>query len=241
MGANAARREAEALARIKEFVSRAKGLIDEITPEQLINEGGVNPYMAKTLGMKTIDEVVMFFVNRRVERSLGTSFGNVLDDVVGILLGGVKGRHICKSHGAWLKWWDSVLLDKKVVMSIKSGPADMDKDQVELFSQRAKEAEAKGFKPFLVFAYGKQAFPVIEGYLNKFGYPPAEYLRIGKAVFEEFQPEKDYYKKVLKVFDTAGEDSGDIFAMVEEKTKTITEDIKRRYKGDVNKMLEDMF
>jgi len=238
---NLTKSETEALDRVRKFVSKAKSLIEDISVEHLIEEGGVNPYLAKSLGMRTIDEVVDFFVTRRVERSLGTSFGNVLDDVIRILLGAVKGNKLFKTYGSWIKWWDAVLLDRKVVMSIKSGPADMDKDQVELFVQRAREAEGKGFRPFLVFAYGKHAFPVIEGYLNKWGFGPDKYLRIGKAVFEEFGEGTDYYREVLKVFDIAGKGAGDIFAMTEEKMKALTEEARRRYKGDVDKMLDDMF
>ncbi|MGB9615260.1 MAG: PmeII family type II restriction endonuclease [Fervidobacterium sp.] len=233
--------EQKALERVKEFVSRAKGLIEEISADDLIEKGGVNPYMAKALGMKTVDEVVEFFVSRRVERSLGTSFGNVLDDVIRILLGGLKGKELVSQYGKWIRWWDAVLPDKGIVISVKSGPADMDKDQVLYFAQRAKEAEAKGFRPFLVFAYGKRAFPVIENYLQEEGFAPEKYLRIGKAVFEEFLTSSAYYKTALKVFSAAGEEAGDIFELIEEKIRALTEELKKRYNDDVNRMIEDMF
>ncbi|MEM3467047.1 MAG: PmeII family type II restriction endonuclease [Candidatus Jordarchaeales archaeon] len=233
--------ERQALERVRKFVFRAKKLIEGISVEHLIEEGGVNPYMAKALGMKTIDEVVEFFVNRRVERSLGTSFGNVLDDVLRTLLGGLKGRKLVAKYGDWIGWWDAVLLDRKIVIAIKSGPADMDKDQVLYFVQQAKVAEAEGFRPFLVFAYGKQAFPVIESYLQDEGFAPEKYLRIGKAVFEEFLVNNTYYKEALKIFGIAGKEAGDIFALVEERIRLLTAELKKRYGNDVNKMLEDMF
>jgi len=233
--------EERALKRVKEFVSKAKELIEGISADDLIERGGVNPYMAKALGMKTIDEVVEFFVGRRVERSLGTSFGNVLDDVIRTLLGGLRGKEAAGRYGGWIKWWDVVLPDRKVVISIKSGPADMDKDQVLYFIQRAKEAEAKGFRPFLVFAYGKRAFPVIENYLREGGYDPEKYLRIGKSVFEEFLADPTYYKVALRLFSIAGEEAGDIFELVEERTRILAEELKKRYNNDVNRMIEDMF
>ncbi|MEM2276849.1 MAG: PmeII family type II restriction endonuclease [Thermoproteota archaeon] len=233
--------EQKALRRVKEFVSRAKELIEEISADDLIEKGGVNPYMAKALGMKTVDEVVEFFVSRRVERSLGTSFGNVLDDVIRILLSGLRGKELVRQYGNWIKWWDVVLPDRRIVISVKSGPADMDKDQVLYFAQRAGEAEAKGFRPFLVFAYGKRAFPVIENYLREEGYDPEKYLRMGKGVFKEFLTDPAYYKTALKVFSTAGEEAGDIFELIEEKVKALTEELKKRYNNDVNRMIEDMF
>ncbi|MEM2615107.1 MAG: PmeII family type II restriction endonuclease [Nitrososphaerota archaeon] len=234
-------KEGAALRRVRKFVERAKELVEKISVDNLIEEGGVNPYMAKALGMRTIEEVVEFFVNRRVERSLGTSFGNVLDDVIRILLGGEKGRDLASKYGKWIKWWDIVLVSRKAVLSVKSGPADMDKDQVIYFVERAREAIQNGFFPFLVFAYGKQAFPVIEGYLRKEGLDPKRHLRIGKAVFEEFLSDSQYYREVLSIFHTAGVEAGDIFEIIEEKVKSLTEELKMKYGNDVNKMLEDMF
>jgi hypothetical protein len=231
----------EVLERVRRFVLNAKKLIEEISADDLVERGGVNPYMAKALGMRTIDEVVEFFVSRRVERSLGTSFGNVLDDVIRILLGGVRGKDLTAQYGEWIKWWDTVLPGRKVVISVKSGPADMDKDQVVYFAQRAREAMEKGFRPYLVFAYGKRAFPVIEDYLSREGLDPREYLRIGRGVFEEFLRDSSYYREVLMMFSTAGEEAGDIFELVEGKVRSLTEELKRRYGGDVDRMLEDMF
>ncbi len=233
--------EKEALKKVEEFVLRVKELIEKISADDLIEKGGVNPYMAKALGMKTIDEVVEFFVGRRVERSLGTSFGNVLDDVIRILLNGLKGKELVSQYGKWIKWWDVVLPDRRIVISIKSGPADMDKDQVLYFAQRAKEAEANDFRPFLVFAYGKRAFPIIENYLKEEGYAPEKYLRIGKAIFEEFLTDSTYYKTALEVFGIAGKEAGDIFELIEEKVKTLTDELKKRYNDDINRMIEDMF
>jgi hypothetical protein len=230
-----------ALERVRGFVHRSKELIEGISVEDLVEEGGVNPYLAKALGMRTIGEVVEFFVSRRVERSLGTSFGNVLDDVIRVLLGGRRGRELSTNYGRWVGWWDIVLESKRVVIAVKSGPADMDKDQVLYFVQRAKEAEEMGFRPFLVFAYGKQAFPVIEDYLRRGGLAPEEYLRIGKSVFEEFLGDSAYYREVLEVFSTAGKETGDIFALVEDKVKELTTVLERKYGNDINRMLEDMF
>jgi hypothetical protein len=234
-------RRREALERIKVFVLNAKKLIEGISVGDLIDKGGVNPYMARALGMSTIDEVVGFFVNRRVERSLGTSFGNVLDSVLRILVGGKAGKDLVNIYGKWIKWWDIVLPEEKIVISVKSGPADMDKDQVEYFADRAKEAKEYGFSPFLVFMYGKKAFQVIESYLRKNGLDPDECLRIGKSVFEEFLKDPTHYKYALELFQVAGNEAGDIFGLIESKINSLTEELKRRYNDDLDKMFEDMF
>lgn len=235
-------RERHALDRIKEFSSKVRALVDRVTADDLIERAGVNPYLVKALGLKTIEEVVEFAINRRVERSLGTSFGNVLDDTIGLLLGGVKGKEQAKATGAkWLAWWDVILVGNRAVLSVKSGPADMDKDQVEYFAQRAREAEKNGYRPYLVFAYGKQAFSVIETYLRQNGLDPSTYLRIGKAVFEEFLGDPTYHLKAMGLFGVAGAGVGDLFTLIDGKAREVTEELKKRYGGDVNKMLMDMF
>jgi hypothetical protein len=240
-GRNSDRPKQEALERVRRFILQAKELVDGISVDDLIEKGGVDPYLARALGMRTIDEIVEFFVNRRVERSLGTSFGYVLDDVIRILIRGQKGKDLVSKYGNWIKWWDVVHPNEKVVISVKSGPSDMDKDQVLYFVQRAREAESNGFRPFLVFAYGKRAFPVIENYLRSNGFDPENYLRIGKAVFEEFLGNSEYYKEALSIFSIAGGEAGDIFAAIEERVKALTGELKKRFGEDVNKMLEDMF
>jgi len=108
---------------------------------------------------------------RRIERSLGTSFGAILQKFIKELLRGKNGKNLdpdCAKKGIknkpWICWWDVVLekpfyegekMWKISVISIKSGPAYMDKDQVEHFSDRTKDAENRNYRPYLVLVYGK--------------------------------------------------------------------------------------
>lgn len=220
---------------------RARELIEGISVDSLVEEGGVNPYMVKALGIKTIDQMVEFFVARRVERSLGTSFGIVLDDVLRTLLGGQRGRDLVRRYGGWIGWWDIVLPERRVVISVKSGPADMDKDQVEYFAQKAREAEREGFRPYLVFAYGKRAFPIIENYLRARGLDPEKYLRVGREVFREFLGDPEYYRRLLELFGAAGRGAQEIFELIDRKVRSLAEELRRRYGDDLDKVLEDMF
>lgn len=230
-----------ATVRIKalDFSRNAKKLIESISASVLVEQGGVNPYMAKALGFKTIDETVEFFVHRRVERSLGTSFGNILQSVLRILSGGRDGKEKISDEGKWIGWWDIVLRDRKVI-SVKSGPADMDADQVKECARKIKEAESKGYKPYLAFAYGKEAFSVIGGTMNKLGLNPADYIRVGKGVFQEFVG-GHYHSEILKVFGEASGEAGDIFAFTEKKIKLLTSELNKRFGSDLNKMLAAMF
>jgi len=248
-------RESKALEVIREFSRKPAKLIEEITVEDLIEKGGINPYLVKSLGFKKIEEVVEFFLLRRVERSLGTSFGSVLEKFVRIILGGKSGKDVdprCRKRGGpkpWICWWD-IIIDRPyrgmdgewrgVVISVKSGPADMDKDQVEHFADRAVEAEKNGYRPFLVLVYGKQVWSVIPQTLRNKGLDPAKYLRVGKEVFEEFLGVEGYHNRALELFSKGGLEK-DLFDLVEKKKAELVEELKRRYGDDLDALLKDTF
>lgn len=249
------KREERALKVIKEFSQRPAKLIKSITVADLIEKGGINPYLVKSLGLKKIEEVVEFFLFRRVERSLGTSFGTVLEKFIREILGGKSGKDLdprCRKRGGrkpWICWWD-VVIDKPyredekewrgVVISVKSGPADMDKDQVEHFADKAKEAEDHGYRPFLVLVYGKKAWNVITQTLKDRGLDPKRYLRVGKEVFEEFLGVEGYHNKALELFNRGGLGI-DLFELIEKKKAELVEELRKKYGDDLDALLKDTF
>lgn len=247
-------REALALRRIREFVEHARELIEGIRPEHLIEEGGLNPYMTAVLGVDTIEDVVELFVYRRVERSLVTSFGNVIEAFLIDLLGGRGGKDMdpgCRRREGgkpWICWWDIVIprefeKDGKkyrgITLSVKSGPADINKDIVERFIQHAKEAEDNGYKPYLVLTYGKRAFTVAESTLRAWGLDPKEYLLVGRDIFKEFLGDPGYYERVIDLMRSVSGEI-DIFGLMEKKIKELTEELRKRYGDDIVKLLKEL-
>lgn len=224
--------------------------------EDLIDKGGINPYLVTALGFKTIEEAVEFFVMRRVERTLGTSFGNILEKFIIIIFGGKSGKDVnsnCKKRQvkdkSWLCWWD-VVIDRPIkdgnekwngiVMAVKSGPANMDKDQVEHFCQKARQAEEKGYRPYLIFVYGKEAWSVITTTLKSQGFHPKRYLRIGKEVFEEFFDDSGYYKRALELFSVGGL-SKDLFELIDTKKAALVKELTIKYGKNLNEFLQSTF
>jgi len=239
-------REKSAIVHIKKFVERAKDLIKEISVDSLLEEGGINPYLVAALGVHTIEGVVELFVYRRVERSLGTSFGKLFENFLREVLGGVEGKKLdpkCRDRSQkekpWICWWDIVLPDKKIVMAVKSGPADMDADQVRFFAQQARIAEQQGYRPYLLFTYGKQAFNVIENTLKRVGLDMTKYLRVGRQIFAEFLGNSDYYNHIIELLKSASVGI-DIFSLMERKIKELTEDLKKKYGDDIDSLLRDL-
>lgn len=113
---------------------------------ETLESGTINPYLVKVLGLSSIDDVIEFYVWQRVGRSVTTSFGSLIEKVTIRLTGAKKGN-----------WWDLVK-ENVVYASVKSGPRDMDVDQVKHFITQAKVLLKKNpeAKPFIALTYGKE-------------------------------------------------------------------------------------
>jgi hypothetical protein len=244
-----------ALRHIREFVARARQLIEGITVENLIEEGGINPYMAAALNISSMEDIAELFVYRRVERSLGTSFGNVIEAFLRDLLGGKSGkdhpncsRSRARKQQSWICWWDIVIERefeeegrkyKGIVLSVKSGPSDVNKDIVDRFAEHAREAINNGYRPYLVMTYGKRAFNVAESTLRGQGLDPKKYLLVGRDIFRTFLRNPDLYDTVIDLIKDAG-GQVDIFGLIERKVKELAEELRKRYGDDVVKLLKDL-
>jgi len=241
----------QALRHIRDFIKKVHTLIEGISVRDLIEEGGLNPYMIATLNISSIEDIAELFVYKRVERSLGTSFGNTIEAFLRDLLRGRKGKDDPRCKGKskpWICWWDIVVDSpiekngkkyKGVVLSIKSGPADVDKDIVEMFIQRAREAEEAGYKPYLVLTYGKKAFTVAESTLRSRNLDPKKYLLVGREFFREFLGSPDYYEEVIDAMRGVGA-MINVLDLMEKKVKELTDELRKRYGDDVSKLLKDL-
>ena len=101
-----------ALVAFREFSAKVADKVKGIKVDDIL-EGGVNPYLFASLGVKDFGDVAYFFVQKRVERSLGTSFGSVIEEFLRELLSGKSGKEYpsCKGRGTkgWICWWDIVM------------------------------------------------------------------------------------------------------------------------------------
>mgnify|MGYP001260431454 CR=1 FL=1 len=237
---------------VSEFKKTSMGAITAINSTTMVEEGGINPYLAVALDMTTIKEIIEFFFNRKVERSLGTSFGTVLEKFIMNIFDGISGKEMdpmCRKRGKKPKicWWDVAIKRpflengnkyKGLLMAVKSGPATMNADTVNTFVDKAKVAEENGYRPFLIFAYGKEASGVIKGTLAKKGFPAEKYVRVGKEIFEEFFDNSDYYKRSLDLF-RVGEDVN-IFDLVKIQKAKVLKEMTDRY-SSADALLNDTF
>lgn len=228
--------EAEVQAKLKGFIEKGIKNIKKLTADRLIKEGAINPFLVKALGIKDFDSLAKFYVYQRVGRSLVTSFGTAIEHLVRAL-----------ARGAKKGWWDTVqaLGGTPYFMSVKSGPRDMDKDQVKYFAQRAKEIlkQNPNAVPVIAIGYGRTPWPIIVKTLEEEGLDPKKHIIIGKGLYERITGRPDYHRRLLIITDRvalqtlAGKRVIDI---IEDKVKEVARDFKRKYKA-VDDLLLDTF
>ncbi len=221
---------------IKGFLEKAIMNINDLSAEELINNSAINPFLVKALDIKDIDSFAKFYVYQRVGRSVVTSFGTAMEHMV---------RDLCE--GKKTKWWDVIasIDEETCYMSVKSGPNDMDKDQVEHFADRAKELEKtdQNALPVIAMCYGKQPWSVISDTLKKQGFDAKNNTLTGKQLYAKITGAEDYHKTLLKII---GEEASRLLKnqntvnLIDLKVKEISEQFKKKYK-DLDELLIDTF
>jgi len=119
--------------RMKQFSKRMLENINSLDAEKMIETNAINPILVKALGLG-LEDAARYYVYQRIQRSIVTSFGSDMEFIVKRSIEGERGE-----------WWDVVKKydDVHYYVSVKSGPSDMDKDQVDHFAERAKKSNER--------------------------------------------------------------------------------------------------
>jgi hypothetical protein len=228
--------EIEVKAEVSKFVRNGIKNIKELSAEELVQDAAINPFLVKALGIDDFDSLAMFYVYQRVGRSLVTSYGTTIENVIRALSGGEKPV-----------WWDvkTTKQGKTYYLSVKSGPRDMDKDQVRHFASQARELANKDPSaiPVIAMGYGKVPLGPIVHTLRSEGLDPNKNTLTGKRLYETITGEADYHKKLLQMTREAAIQtmSGKkIIETIEDKVKEIALAFKKKYKS-VDELLLDTF
>jgi hypothetical protein len=228
--------EEKVKAEIKKFVNNGIKNIKELTAQELIRDVAINPFLVKALGISDFDTLAKFYVYQRVGRSLVTSFGTTMENMIRDLAGGEK-----------IQWWDvkKTIGNVTYYMSVKSGPRDMDKDQVQHFAGRAKEIvkSEPSSLPVIAMGYGKEPMGVIAPTLRNEGLDPNKHTLTGKRLYDIITGQKDYHKKLLELNGTTAiQTLGNkkFIDFIENKIKEIADDFKKKYKT-MDELLLDTF
>ena len=229
---------------IRGFVSKLEDKVANLSAQVLVEESAINPFLVRAMGIKDFESLAKWAVYQRLGRSFVTSFGTVMQNMVASL---IAGETYSKSKGTGKKWWDVYKEDSKGdwYISVKSGPRDMDKDQVEHFALRAKELKAKDSdaKPMIAMCYGKNVWGVITDTLKNNGLNPEEYSYAGKRLYKKLTGDEDGHAELMKVVqDVANEALSDtnLVDTIEKKIQQIKAELKNTY-GSFDNLMESMF
>ena len=144
----------EGLALVDNYI---RGLARDFTRRQVENIStlsldslNINPLLIRSLNLKTPLELLEFNVSAAVSRSIVTSMGyfvqNLLevtsDDVEKVRSGWDLVKHGPDGKNHWIQ--------------VKSGPNDMDKDQIIYWLQEIQRVESKGDRGYIGMTYGKR-------------------------------------------------------------------------------------
>ena len=229
-------RERKVETEIQKFVEKGIRNIKELTAEEMIRDAAINPFLVKALGINDFDSLARFYAYQRVGRSLVTSFGTTIEKMIVALSGGVKAT-----------WWDTKvsIQGTSCYLSVKSGPRDMDKDQVRHFARMARELQDRepSAIPIIAMGYGREPLGVIAPTLRQEGLDPDGNTLTGKKLYETITGQRNYHKRLLELTsEVALRELGGkrIIQIIEEKAKEISEAFKRKYKT-VDDLLLDTF
>lgn len=228
--------ETEVKEYLKECIARNVKNIQKLTAKRLIAESAINPFLVRAMGIKDFDSLAKFYVYQRVGRSIMTSFGTAIEHMIRDLVSGNE-----------TKWWDvvAVINKKPHYISVKSGPRDMDKDQVTYFANQAKKAMANDAAaiPIIAMGYGKSPWPIVPQTLQNEGLSPNKHLFIGQELYEYITGKKDYHKRLLEIVNEAADEAlkdCKIIEIIEAKIEEISKEFEKNYKT-IDDLLFDTF
>lgn len=137
----------------QDFIKKQIKAIDALTLEGL----NANPILCRALKLNTIDDFLKFYVYSAISRSIVTSMGYLVQD---LLLFSNEYIFDGKNYSEGIKTkWD-VVIDKigsvKKFLEIKSGPNDMDVAQIKHYAEEIEAVESIGAKGYIGVTYGKK-------------------------------------------------------------------------------------
>lgn len=111
-----------------------------------------NPFLIKTLNLKTPEEVVRLNVYMFATRSIVTSMGFFIEKLLLSTSDTIEkgptgsGWDLLKTEPSGQRHW----------IQVKSGPNDMDKDQIVYWSRKIQEKITEGDRAYIGITYGKR-------------------------------------------------------------------------------------
>jgi len=202
------------------FLKTQVTAINELTLEQI----NANPILIAALKLETPDEILRFYVFQAISRSVVTSMGSLVQDLLIHSGSNVYNAKTMPSSGSTK--WDLVKKGVKGTVSwieVKSGPNDIDRTQLLSYKDAIENIERKGGKGYIGETYGKRDSNTVSHGLYQQYLPEWESRTlIGKELWKFVSNDKDYPTKLIRLL----RDSARKVLM----SKTIIEEMEICYK-----------
>jgi len=161
--------------------------------EKTLADLEMNPMMITALQLFEPRQLLEFFVGSLLYRSIFTSMGFFLEDLLSYGHEGVRPGH----RG---EWFDVIKQEGGITypIQVKSGPSDIDADQMRKFNDNFNEKENETTKPLLGWTYGVRergmAYDMATTYLDNW----EERILVGKELWNYVSGDDSFLEHALE-------------------------------------------
>lgn len=214
----------------KDFIIKQGKAIDNITLEEL----NANPLLCRALKLNTPEEFVKFYAYSALSRSIVTSMGFLVQDLMLYSNTNVyDGKNYLDGYGTK---WDVVIegLDGiRSYIEVKSGPNDLDKTQILAYDKAINRVLANKEKAFLGITYGHPngeyvSTSILQTYVNNW----REKTLIGKELWDYISDNDSYHEILMNTIQETAEaffDEESLISKIENKIVLLLEDFENDY------------
>lgn len=212
------------------FIRKQAKAIDNITLEGL----NANPLLCRALKLNTPEEFVKFYAYSALSRSIVTSMGYLVQDLLlysnDCVFDGKDYKEGSKTK------WDIVVERVNSVRSyieVKSGPNDMDAAQIKHYAEEIEAVERTGNKAFIGITYGKKdnesvTFGLLETYLEDW----RDKTLIGKELWDYISDNSSYHVILMDTIQETSEaflGDASLIEKIDQKIELLLIDFERDY------------
>ena len=214
----------------KDFIRKQANAINNITLEGM----NANPLLCRALKLSTPNEFVKFYAYSALSRSIVTSMGFLVQDLMLFSNTNVyDGKNFPETYGTK---WDVVIegLDGiKSYIEVKSGPNDLDKTQILAYDKAITMVLAHNEKAYIGITYGKPdgnyvSTSILETYVENW----RDKTLIGKELWDYISGNDSYHEILMNTIHETAEaflGTESLIGKIDEKIKSLLVDFDNQY------------
>ncbi|MFM9264642.1 PmeII family type II restriction endonuclease [Tychonema sp. BBK16] len=176
----------------RDFTGRQLAMVENLT----LGKIHPNPFLIRALNLNTPEEVVRLNVYMTATRSIVTSMGFFIEKLL------ISCSESAESPPG-KSGWDAIKTTsdgKKCWIQVKSGPNDMDKDQIVYWAAKIEEKIQEGDRAYIGIAYGKRTNKTVTLGLLKQILPNSEMITlIGRELWDFVSEDTCYTVNLFEV------------------------------------------